>query len=211
MSGPAARPRARHRWRRAPHGRLRRTGCGEAAHVSQLSAQPLDRDRRHGDLDRSHPRRLRALRRAVQSGPDRRRPPTEPPRAAHWLGTDEFGRDILSRILFGARLTLIHRRRRGRHRAFLRRRDRRGRRLCGGLARRLADARDRSALHVPRRSDRARAGGVLGPSLTNAMIAVGISAIPYYARVTYGVVLAERQKPYVDAGRRWLPAPGTCA
>jgi peptide/nickel transport system permease protein len=29
-----------------------------------------------------------------------------PPGAAHWLGTDEFGRDILSRILFGARLTL---------------------------------------------------------------------------------------------------------
>ena len=41
----------------------------------------------------------------------------------------------------------------------------------------------------------------LGPSLTNAMIAVGISAIPYYARVTYGVVLAERQKPYVDAAQ----------
>ena len=33
------------------------------------------------------------------------------------------------------------------------------------------------------------------------MIAVGISAIPYYARVTYGVVLAERQKPYVDAAQ----------
>ena len=29
-----------------------------------------------------------------------------PPGAAHWLGTDEFGRDILSRILFGTRLTL---------------------------------------------------------------------------------------------------------
>jgi peptide/nickel transport system permease protein len=41
----------------------------------------------------------------------------------------------------------------------------------------------------------------LGPNLTNAMIAVGISAIPYYARVTYGVVLSERQKPYVDAAQ----------
>ena len=28
------------------------------------------------------------------------------PSAAHWLGTDEFGRDVFSRILFGARLTL---------------------------------------------------------------------------------------------------------
>jgi peptide/nickel transport system permease protein len=41
----------------------------------------------------------------------------------------------------------------------------------------------------------------LGPNLTNAMVAVGISAIPYYARVTYGVVLAERQKPYVEAAQ----------
>jgi peptide/nickel transport system permease protein len=41
----------------------------------------------------------------------------------------------------------------------------------------------------------------LGPNLTNAMVAVGISAIPYYARVTYGIVLSERQKPYVDAAR----------
>jgi peptide/nickel transport system permease protein len=41
----------------------------------------------------------------------------------------------------------------------------------------------------------------LGPNLTDAMIAVGISAIPYYARVTYGVVLSERQKTYVDAAQ----------
>ena len=41
----------------------------------------------------------------------------------------------------------------------------------------------------------------LGPNLTNAMIAVGLSAVPYYARVTYGVVLSERQKPYIDAAR----------
>ena len=39
----------------------------------------------------------------------------------------------------------------------------------------------------------------LGPSLTNAMVAVGISVVPYYARVTYAIVLAERQKTYVDA------------
>src|SRR5258708_4803572 len=41
----------------------------------------------------------------------------------------------------------------------------------------------------------------LGPSLTNAMVAVGISVIPYYARVTYAIVLAERQKTYVDAAQ----------
>ena len=30
-----------------------------------------------------------------------------PPSAAHWFGTDEFGRDVLSRLLFGARLSLL--------------------------------------------------------------------------------------------------------
>src|SRR3954469_16029456 len=32
---------------------------------------------------------------------------TEPPSAAHWLGTDQFGRDLLSRIIYGARTALI--------------------------------------------------------------------------------------------------------
>jgi peptide/nickel transport system permease protein len=41
----------------------------------------------------------------------------------------------------------------------------------------------------------------LGPSLSNAMVAVGISVIPYYARVTYAVVLVERQKTYVEAAQ----------
>ena len=40
---------------------------------------------------------------------------------------------------------------------------------------------------------------VLGPSLTNAMIAVGIAAIPFYARVAYSVTLVERNKAYFDA------------
>jgi ABC-type dipeptide/oligopeptide/nickel transport system permease subunit len=124
-----------------------------------------------------------------------------PPGAAHWLGTDEFGRDILSRILFGARLTLY----------------------IGVVAVGIG-----LACGVAIGAVAAYAGGwlggllmraidllytfpdvlialglvaFLGPNLTNAMIAVGISAIPYYARVTYGVVLAERQKPYVDAAQ----------
>ncbi len=122
-----------------------------------------------------------------------------PPGAAHWLGTDEFGRDILSRVLFGARLTLyigvvavgiglacgvaI-----GAVAAYA------GGRL-GGLLMRTIDL----LYTFPDVLIALGLVAFLGPNLTNAMIAVGISAIPYYARVTYGVVLSERQKPYVDA------------
>ncbi|MEB3233648.1 MAG: ABC transporter permease [Leptolyngbyaceae bacterium] len=42
---------------------------------------------------------------------------------------------------------------------------------------------------------------VLGPSLTNAMIAVGISSIPFYARITYGAVLVEKNKEYFKAAQ----------
>jgi len=42
---------------------------------------------------------------------------------------------------------------------------------------------------------------MLGPSLTNLMIAVGISSIPTYARLTRGSVLSAREQVYVDAAR----------
>ncbi|MEA2782817.1 MAG: peptide/nickel transport system permease protein [Rhodospirillaceae bacterium] len=123
------------------------------------------------------------------------------PRPDHWLGTDEFGRDILSRIIFGTRLTLY----------------------VGLVAVGIGLACGTSIGAIA-----AYAGGwvsgllmraidllytfpdvlialglvaFLGPSLTNAMIAVGISVVPYYARVTYAIVLAERHKTYVDAAQ----------
>jgi peptide/nickel transport system permease protein len=124
-----------------------------------------------------------------------------PPDAAHWLGTDEYGRDIYSRLLFGSRLTLyvgvvavgiglagglivgaIAAYAGG---------------WLGGLLMRMID-------FLYTFPDVLIALGLvafLGPNLTNAMIAVGISVIPYYARVTYAIVLAERQKTYVEGAR----------
>ena len=54
---------------------------------------------------------------------------TEPPSWAHWLGTDQLGRDILSRILFGARTAFHRRPDLGAGRRFQRPRDRRRQRL----------------------------------------------------------------------------------
>jgi peptide/nickel transport system permease protein len=123
------------------------------------------------------------------------------PGPGHWLGTDEFGRDILSRIMFGTRLTLY----------------------VGLVAVAIGLACGISIGGVAAYAGRWVAGllmraidllytfpdvlialglvAFLGPSLTNAMIAVGVSVVPYYARVTYAIVLAERQKTYVDAAK----------
>jgi peptide/nickel transport system permease protein len=123
------------------------------------------------------------------------------PSAAHWLGTDEFGRDIYSRLLYGARLTLyiglvavgiglVSGIAVGAVSAY-------AGGWLGGLLMRAIDL----LYTFPDILIALGLVAFLGPNLTNAMIAVGISAIPYYARVTYGVVLSERQKTYVDAAQ----------
>ncbi|PSB05367.1 diguanylate cyclase [filamentous cyanobacterium CCP2] len=125
----------------------------------------------------------------------------QPPSAAHWFGTDEFGRDLFSRIVYGSRLTLMT-----------------GIIAVGismtagvliGLVAGYAGGWLESILM--RAMDvlfsftetliALAAVAVLGPSLTNAMIAVGISSIPFYARATYGAVLVEKNKEYFKAAK----------
>jgi peptide/nickel transport system permease protein len=123
------------------------------------------------------------------------------PSAAHWFGTDEIGRDVLSRIIWGARASLA----------------------AGvvsvcialslgvpigltagyvggavdGLISRITDA----MLACPFLILAIALAAFLGPSLTNAMIAIGISATPVFIRLTRAQVLAVKVEDYVEAAR----------
>lgn len=124
--------------------------------------------------------------------------PLTPPGTAHLLGTDELGRDVLSRLLFGTQLTLEI----GAIAV--------GISLVFGLLLGLSAAhfggwiekilmRSTDILFSFSETLIALAFvAVLGPSLTNAMIAVGVAAVPFYARTAYAGALAETAKPYYE-------------
>ncbi|MDE1996259.1 MAG: ABC transporter permease [Rhizobiaceae bacterium] len=123
------------------------------------------------------------------------------PSALHWFGTDDLGRDILSRVIFGARASL----------------------LVGLVSVVIA-----IVVGVPLGLVSGYFGGVvdviisrctdallscpflvlaiafatfLNPSLENAMIAIGISAMPIFVRLTRGQVLTVKTEDYIAAAR----------
>lgn len=125
----------------------------------------------------------------------------QPPSAMHWLGTDELGRDIFSRMIYGA-----------------------GASLQAGVVSVLIAV----ALGLPLGMFAGYFGGwtdqaiaritdallampflilaialaaFLGPSLNNAMIAIGLSAMPIFIRLTRGQVMSVKTEEYVDAAR----------
>ena len=125
----------------------------------------------------------------------------KPPSALHWFGTDELGRDILARIIYGARaslmagaisvgialtigvpLGLLAGYRGG---------------LVDALISRITDA----MLACPFLILAIALAAFLGPSLSNAMIAIGISATPIFIRLTRGQVLSVKVEDYVEAAR----------
>ncbi len=123
------------------------------------------------------------------------------PSGDHWLGTDEFGRDVLSRLLHGTRISLFV----GVVAVTIGV-------VVGGtlglvtgyfggwvdmLGMRLVDV----LLAFPSILLAVIIVAVLGPSLSNAMVAVGIVAIPHYARIVRSSVLMVRNLPFVEADR----------
>ena len=123
------------------------------------------------------------------------------PSAQYLFGTDEIGRDVLSRVIWGARASL----------------------LAGlvsvsiamalgvpigllagymggwidGVISRFTDA----MLAVPFLILAIALAAFLGPSLTNAMLAIGVSATPVFIRLTRGQVLAVKVEDFIEAAR----------
>src|ERR1041384_7872266 len=123
------------------------------------------------------------------------------PSAEHWLGTDQLGRDVLSRMIYGARISLVI-----------------GIVVVGlaasvgtfvgvvagyfggwldeGLMR-LTDV----FFAFPALILAMAISGALGPSLTNAMIAIAVVSWPVYARLVRAQVLSLREREFVEASR----------
>jgi peptide/nickel transport system permease protein len=124
-----------------------------------------------------------------------------PPAAPYWLGTDEFGRDILSRIIYGSRVSLqvgiisvsialalgglLG--------------------LISGFYLGIVDTAVQRVVDVmlafPGVILIIAISSVLGPSMQTAMIAIGIVYSPSFARIVRGPTLVVMQQQYLEAGR----------
>ncbi len=123
------------------------------------------------------------------------------PSAAHWFGTDDIGRDVLSRVIYGARASLLA----GVVSVLISLSIGVPVGLLAGYAGGVTD------LLISRMTDALLAcpflilaialAAFLGPSLTNAMIAIGISATPVFIRLTRGTTLAIKAEDFVLAAR----------
>src|SRR5919108_503238 len=130
--------------------------------------------------------------------PNRLRPPLS---AGHLLGTDEFGRDLLSRLVWGARVSLLA----GVGTAALAMLVGVVLGVLGGyytgwiesLVMRLTDV----LMAFPYILLAIAIVAGLGPGLRNAMIAIAMVGFPLYTHLVRGVVLSVKQLEFVEAAR----------
>ncbi len=123
------------------------------------------------------------------------------PSAAHWLGTDENGRDVLARVIFGARASMLA----GVVSVLIAA----GIGVPAGLLAgfvggwidsvlsRIVDA----MLACPFLILAIALAAFLGPDLKNAMIAIGVTAAPVFMRVSRGAAMDVAGNDYVEAAR----------
>jgi peptide/nickel transport system permease protein len=125
----------------------------------------------------------------------------QPPSAAHWFGTDKLGREVFARIVYGARISIRI--------GF----------VAVGLAITAGTLIGLVAGYAGKRTESVLMGAmdimlafpsiilaigiatILGPSITNLMIAVGIVYVPQYARLARSAVLAVKENEFVEAAR----------
>lgn len=123
------------------------------------------------------------------------------PSAEHWLGTDEFGRDILARLVHGTRISLavgvvavsialVLGGSLGAMAGFY-----------GGTIDNLIMRFMDILLAVPSLLLNITIVSALGPSIFNLMLAIAISSIPGYARIVRSAVLQVRDQEFVEASR----------
>ena len=123
------------------------------------------------------------------------------PSAQHWLGTDEYGRDILARLIHGSRISLVV-----------------GLvsvtislvigGLCGALAGYYGGIIDNIIMRVmdvllavPSILLAITIVAAFGTSLFNVMVAIGISSVPGYARIVRAAVLSIKDQEFVESSR----------
>jgi peptide/nickel transport system permease protein len=125
----------------------------------------------------------------------------QPPSSEFWFGTDFFGRDVLSRVIWGARISLTV--------SFLA--TAAGvvvgtivgmvAGYAGGWTDRVITAATDVLLSFPQLIMGLLLVAVLGPSLYNLVLAIAVTAVPAFIRIARGSTLAMRERDFVDSCR----------